>query len=130
MIQVIDFSKREDKTRLYETLKGLKPCSYWVELKQFRDTRSNRQNAYYWGVVIKILSDHTGFDPEEMHEVLKQKFLTKFVVIQSTAEEVKITRSTSNLSTEEFEKYMEDVRRFSIQDLDCFIPLPGEYIEA
>ena len=29
-------------------------------------TRSNEQNSYYWGVVVALLSEHTGYTPEEI----------------------------------------------------------------
>lgn len=129
MILLIDFSKRTDKERLYETLKGLKPAVYKVELKVNRGERSLRQNSYYWGVVIKILSDYTGFEPDEMHEDLKNRFLKYYKVIKATGEERELAKSTSNLSTEEFEAYLDMIRRWAMIEHDVYIPLPNEYAE-
>ena len=36
--------------------------------------RSARFNAYYWGVVIKMIADHTGHSTEEVHEAYKKKY--------------------------------------------------------
>jgi hypothetical protein len=128
MILIVDFSNTPDKERLYKTLKSLKPVPYRVELKIDRENRSGNQNKYYWGVVIKTLSDETGFTPEEMHEVLKRKFL-KYNKVLPNGEQVGITMSTTDLDTKEFEEYMEEVRRFAIQELDILILLPNEIIE-
>ncbi len=39
-----------------------------VTIKPYRKKRSVDQNAYYWGVIIKVLAEHTGYTPAEMHE--------------------------------------------------------------
>jgi hypothetical protein len=91
MILKVDFSSKLDKERLYNVLKGLKSITYLIELKVNRNNRSIPQNKFYWGVVIDILSNHTGFEPEEVHEVLRAKFLKyKTVVFE---EEIEVTKS-------------------------------------
>lgn len=86
--------------------------------------RSNNQNRYYHGVVVKILSDDTGHTTEEMHEILKAKFLgRKFVTIGSV--EVEVTKSTTDCTTEEFEHYLEQIRAFAATNLGIRIPLPN-----
>lgn len=42
-----------------------RPCE--VTVKRFVRSRSNRQNAALWGVAYKVLSEATGYRPEEMH---------------------------------------------------------------
>jgi ribosomal protein L39E len=128
MILIIDMNSKSDKDRLYKELKRCKLVPYRVELKEDRDNRSNNQNKYYWGVVIKTLSDETGFTPDEMHEVLKRKFL-KYCKALPNGEQVEVTESTTDLDTKEFEEYMEQIRRFAIQELDILILLPNEIIE-
>jgi hypothetical protein len=128
MILIVDFSKKSDKERLYETLKGLKLVPYQVELKVYRNNRSNQQNAYYWGVVVKMLSDYTGFTPDEMHEYLRGRFL-KYIKPLPGGEMAEIRQSTTDLDTKEFELYLEQIRMFAVQDLDIQIPLPNEIIE-
>ena len=46
-------------------------------------TRSQQANAYYWAVVVQALADHTGYTPDEMHDVLKVKFLPKAVALNA-----------------------------------------------
>lgn len=41
--------------------------------------------------------------------------------------EIEYARSTTELSTIEFEKYLEDIRRWASMKLSCYIPLPNEY---
>jgi ATP-dependent phosphoenolpyruvate carboxykinase len=127
MILIVDFSKKPDKERLYNVLKGLKAMPYRVELKENRGKRSLNENAYYWGVVVKILSDYTGDTPDDMHEVLKAKFLK--TVVNFGGEELVMSKHTWNLTTKEFEEYLEQIRIFAQTELDVKIPLPNEYLD-
>lgn len=82
-----------------------------------------------WGVVYKILSEHTGFSPEEIHEVCRHKFLKDWVLLQKkdgAYTEVESAKSTTSLSTSDMEKYLESIRIWASADLGCFIPLPNE----
>ena len=70
--------------------------------------------------MVAILGDHCGYDPEEMHLALKFKFLRK------GKEGLETVTSTTDLSTVEFESYLERIRRWASLDLNCFIPQPNE----
>jgi len=39
---------------------------------------------------------------------------------------VEIRKSTSTLTTVEFEKFMEEVKRWAMKELGCYIPDPNE----
>lgn len=94
-----------------------------------KSKRSNQQNRYMWGVVYKVLSDHTGYTSDEIHEICKWKFLKTWVRLEKKnhqSEEMQITKSTASLSTVEIEKYLEEIRRWASIELGCWIPLPNE----
>lgn len=94
-------------------------------IKPLRKSRSDNQNRYYYGVVIKILSEELGFLPDEMHEVLKQKFLTS-ETIKIGSEEFVIVKSTASLNTVEFEDYLSQIRSWASMELNTLIPLPND----
>lgn len=85
--------------------------------------RSTPQNRYYFGVVIDILSNHIGFTPDEMHEILKHKFLR-----HKEQKGYVIPQSTTSLSTIEFENYLTQIREWAVIDLGVLIPEPNEEI--
>lgn len=91
-------------------------------------TRSVRANSYYWGVVVHLISEHTGYTPDELHDVLKAKFLPKHLAFSDGNGEVKgefvIGGSTRKLNTAEFVEYTESIRRWAAEDLDVVIPDP------
>ncbi len=130
MILIVDMNSKPDKQRLHETLKGLKLVPYRIEIKVDRDKRSGNQNRFYWGCVIKLLSDHTGFTPDEMHETLRAKFLKYQKPMPPNGYMATVIQSTTDLDTKEFEEYIEEIRRFAIQELDVEIPTPNEYLEV
>jgi len=89
------------------------------------DTRSLNQNAYYWGVIVDMLGKYLGYFPDEIHAVLKQKFLpAKTVVLKD--EEIVIPESTAKLDTTQFEEYLESIRVWAARDLNFVIPSPNE----
>src|SRR5690606_13446660 len=95
----------------------------------FADRKQGRtlpQNAYYWGVVVKILSGHTGISPDEMHELLKYKFLKTFVSDPETGEMIEVSKSTSRLSTKEFTDFIDSIKDWALNSLNCYIPESGE----
>ena len=102
-------------------LKGLEQQVVEVVIRKYKSKRSNEQNSYYWGVVLDILSKHTGYESDEMHEILKFKFLRKRI-----NNEVEYVQSTTKLNTAEMEEYLEKIRRWAAIELFCTIPLPNE----
>lgn len=95
-----------------------------LEGKRYNRNRSNHQNAYYWGVVLRILSEHTGHSSDELHEYCKSKFNPKHIEINGQIE--LIGKTTQEMSTIEFEDYLEKVRIWAATELGVSIPLPNE----
>lgn len=89
--------------------------------------RSVKQNRVYW-MYVNELSKHTGFTSNEMHEVLKFKFLKAEKYDVETGEVFEYIRSTTDLSTKEFTDFIEQIRVWSIDNLNVHLPLPNEQI--
>ena len=80
-----------------------------LTLKELPKKKSNKQNNYYRGVIVKLLAQHIGHTENKMHEILKFKFDVK---------------STSKLSQDEFQDYIDRIMRWSAQFLDYALPDP------
>lgn len=96
-----------------------------IKVDQYKDTRSERQNRYYWGVVIKIFADYFGMEPMEAHEALKWEHLRKRIKDRSGVERYTI-KSTAAMKTNEFEDYMAFLRRWGATEFQLDIPEPNE----
>lgn len=100
-----------------------------VIIKKWRTDRSDNQNRYYWGVVVQMISDETGYDKEEVHDILKFNFLTEVQsLIRKDGEVVEITRirSSAKLTTVEFKDFIERAQRWAAETLQLSIPNPNE----
>lgn len=99
-----------------------------IAVKRLRATRSLEQNAYYWGVVVQLLSEHTGYTPDEIHDVLKAKFIPKRLAVCDGNGEIKdeivLGGSTRAMNKLEFGEYVESIRLWAAEDLDVVIPDP------
>ena len=92
-----------------------------VTVRRPSKKRSDNQNGYYWGVVIDLIHAHTGEKADVIHGILASEFLTR------TGWQGKpYVKSTTTLTTVEFEKYLEDCRRWAAVALEIYIPLPNE----
>ncbi len=102
-------------------------CGWLVKKKA---TRSQKSNAFYWAVVVETLAEHTGYTPDEMHEVLKAKFLPKTLAIQDKNGEIVgefvIGGSTVKLNTNQFSDYIRDIKTWAREALDVEIPEPED----
>lgn len=100
-----------------------------IALTRRRATRSIQANAYYWGIVLHALSDHTGYTEDELHDICKAKCLPRRLAINNGNGEVVgefvLGGSTRSLNTNEFYEYVERVRQWAAE-LDCYIPDPHE----
>lgn len=106
-------------------LSGLEGLRIELTLQKERHARTLSQNSYYWGVIIEILGNHFGYEPDEMHEELKRKFNPKISKIDSN---LTFGGSTARLSTVEFINYIDRIVRYFAQEYGICIPDPGEYI--
>lgn len=91
-----------------------------ITVKVHRNTRSSQQNRYYFGVVVKMLADHCGYEVDEMHEALAYRFLR--------IEDCPVTgaprrKRTPDTNTSEFAEYVDACVRFGAE-LGVVIPDP------
>lgn len=97
--------------------------------------RSQWQNNYYYGVVVELIrsamSEEWGelVSKGEVHELLKQQCNWREKVNEATGETIKIPHTTTDMTTVEFEEYLERCRRFALEWFNLEIPLPNEQTE-
>ena len=108
-------------------LGGLEGQEVVVSVEKRKKSRSQNQNNYYWGVVIELLVDAMGLMPEEVHEVLKSKFLIKGLT-DKNGKNYEVSKSTADLTTSEFEDYLTKCRMWASQQLSVVVPLPHEVL--
>ena len=94
------------------------PCH--VVLRKQKKDRSNNQNRYYWGCVVKIAADHFGYTSQEFHDAMKLMFLKREGLGPATI------GSTATMSTVEFMDFLAKVQQFCAEQ-NLVIPDPQAY---
>jgi len=98
------------------------------------DRRSNPQNRYYWGIVIPAIKAGLKdggmvLQTNEVHELLKFRFLKEDRPIGNDGEFITIPGSTAVLDVDEFVAYTDRCIQFAAEYLNVNIPAPGEQAE-
>lgn len=93
---------------------------YKVYFSDQKPTRSNRQNRYLWGVVYKTIADETGYDAQEIHEIMKLKFSLR-TTFDFAGEMVESTKSTTLMDTGEMADYIDSIIKWAAEH---FITIP------
>ena len=94
-----------------------------VIIEKFVKKRSLLQNGWYWGCAIKLMSEHSGYFPYEVHELLASHLLgTHPVKIGSVTKD--IPNSTKDLTTTDFMAYKEQIQAFASTEMNVIVPDP------
>lgn len=113
----------DDPSRYLLRIAALEGKKVELTLRKSQSTRSTQANKYYWGVVVKLIAAHCGYDPDEMHEALKYKFLSDKSLDANGL--VKIGSSAA-LSVDEFITYTNRIVMWAAQHLQVYIPDPNQ----
>lgn len=120
-----------DLTEVFKAVLKLADGDYTITVKKSRNTRSDRQNRYLWGVVYPhLLQGFTdaGWDEitneEQIHEICKAKFLTTEAVNKQTGEIMNYPLSTAKMDTIQFATYVDQIIAFALEYLNTVIPQP------
>lgn len=121
---LITFAHKDQFLAHLDSLKG-----QFVEVivRKKRMYRSNKQNRYYFGVVLKEISDHTGSEPKSLHQGFAAEYLLEHASDHRVPPRV---RSTTELDTKEFSEYVEKIKLWAGEFLGLTIPEPGEVAES
>lgn len=107
-----------------------------VSISSRRKPRSLKQNSVlHW--YINEIAEETGMGADDIKEVLRHKFLSvdakdkngEIMADKSTGEVLKLYRSTTDLSTIEFNEFTENIRLWANYFLGLQLPLPNEETE-
>ena len=111
---------------IQSTLKAFEGKRIELTIDKVKSTRSNQQNRYYWSGVVGILSTELGYSKDEIHDLLKYKFLKRTVIIGDSEET--IMKSTTELTKSEFMDFIADIQLWAAE-LNINIPDPGTQID-
>ncbi|MDE2107178.1 MAG: hypothetical protein KGL39_58775 [Patescibacteria group bacterium] len=114
--------------RILVLLNNLDLTKKWdVTVQRHSESRTRSQDGLYWRWV-GIVADETGHDKDEIHHLMKTKFLDPIVL--KIGDESMEYRSITKLSAKEMSAYMEKVYAFVTSQLGIALPVPEELHEV
>lgn len=131
---IIDMSNARESSQFLNGLRRLRG-KHRFEFVRYRPRRSDRQNKYYWPCFVVPFADFLRDQGEQVtdlqaHELLKHKFLRQTVVDKRTGEAMDYTRSTTELDTAEFNRFLDDCAAWLADMFGIIVPEPDAYREA
>jgi hypothetical protein len=119
--------------RVAELVRGLNVDSkqWTVTVKRYQKQRSLPQNALMWKWYT-IIGNHLGYDKDEMHDVLREKFLPWTELELCGVKVKRLTSTSSDDFTVAMEaEYLSAIDRFAAQELGIILPHPeDEFYES
>ena len=82
-----------------------------IKVEEFKSNRSTAQNKRYWRL-INELGSFLGYEPEEMHQMMKYKYLS--YKQEMLGDEMVVIPTTSQLTIKEFIEYCNNVESFAV----------------
>lgn len=102
---------------------------YNVKIVQHRERRSVDQNSLYW-LWLACISDETGEDKDDLHDLFKQKYLgfqqKNIFPGREFGTTVYKELTTTRMDTLEFTQYLKKVKGFALHFLGIVLPEPED----
>jgi hypothetical protein len=108
----------QNEHSINEFLNTLNDKEVKIDIKVKRNNRSKNQNSLYW-LWLEVISEFTGYDPDELHNSFRSMFLTNNQV------KPPLVRSTSILDTAEFTKYLDKIKLYSLENISPDLKFPN-----
>jgi hypothetical protein len=104
-----------------EYIRNLPSDTVWqIVISKWTKPRSDNQHGYY-RVLVDIVSEHTGYTTDELHDMFRTK-----AGLWKTVNGVEVLRSTKELSVIEMGELIETVLRVAATDLEISLPAPSQ----
>ena len=113
-----------NRQALLDYVNRLPDCSVTLIVERWHQKRSLPQNGYYFGVIVSMMADETGYSKPECHEILKAQCIPpKWKQIGDVWVELK--RSSTELTTVEFTEFIENSRQSLNETIGLTTPSPS-----
>ena len=125
---------KRNRNLVLSAIKSFEGKEVVITIDRLKKKRSNSQNAFYWGCLIPLMQggakDAWGEDwsINKAHKHLSKKFVFHESVNEKTSEVTQTPKSTTELTTTEWEVYVTEIRIYLLKDFDIDAPEPNQEI--
>lgn len=122
----VDKYRNQVKANLIAFIEALPADKAWcVEIDLLRKKRSLPQNSLMWDWYT-VIGNEIGYTKDEMHDVLREKFLPWHEVeICGIKRKVLTSTSSDDFTTAMMAEYLDHIDRFAAQELGILLPHPA-----
>ena len=124
---------RQNNALIKDAVKLFEGANVKISIRKRYKKRSENQNDFYWGVWVPIfqkliMDEWQEFKtPKEVHEILKTACNYEERVNEATGEVFKFPKSTTKMSTYEWEKeFKPKVKQFAFDFFHVALPEPNQ----
>ena len=123
-----------NRTIILQAIKSFENSDVVLILEKPKKKRSNNQNRFYWSCLVPLM--HQGakdlwgevWSIDKAHKFLSNKFVFHESVNTKTGEITNTHKSTTELTTTDWEVYMTEIRIYLLEDFDIDAPEPNSEI--
>lgn len=135
IIQIRD-GKLVNKNAVRDLFKALQDGRHLLEISK-KNKRTLSQNDYYWLIMTEYIQPalyDLGWrdikSKDDAHDFCRALFLKVKVVNEVTGDERTRIKSTTELSTVEFNEYLEEIWQWSAEFLGINVPEPNQQLQC
>ena len=127
---------RQNRSLIDDAIKLFEGANVKLSIRKRYKERSENQNDFYWGVWVpifqKLFMDEWGEfkTPNEVNEILKTACNYEERVNEATGEVFKFPKTTTNLSTYDWENiFKKRVKQFALDFFNTSLPEPNSQMK-
>jgi hypothetical protein len=125
---------KRNRNTVLEAIKSFNGSDVVITIDKVKKKRSNNQNAFYWGVLIPLMQQgakHTwgeSWSVDKAHKHLSKLFVFHESVNIKTGLITQTPKSTTELTTTDWEVYVTEIRIYLLENFDIDAPEPNQEI--
>ena len=125
---------KRNRNIVLDAIKSFNGCDVVLTIDKVKKKRSNNQNRFYWGCLIPLMQqgakDIWGetWSIDKAHQHLSKKFVFHESVNQKNGVITQTHKSTTELTTTDWEVYVTEIRIYLLEDFDIDAPEPNQEI--
>lgn len=123
-----------NRTSILQAIESFEGKDIILTIEDVKKKRSSPQNSYYHGVIVPIVKKALHDAGHEMssadvHELLKLRFLKEVILVdEESGEYIERIRSTTELTTWEFQEFMRAIKQWCAEYFHTDIPDPNQVL--
>ena len=125
---------KRNRNTVLEAIKSFNGSDVVITIDKVKKKRSNNQNAFYWGVLIPLMQQGAkdtwgeSWSVDKAHKHLSKLFVFHESVNIKTGLITKTPKSTTELTTTDWEVYVTEIRIYLLENFDIDAPEPNQEI--